>query len=611
MKYLKLLIYENKRFVPLCIILGTISVCSFGTFYYATLDDTIYRAIAEGDFNQYIGHDNHVNFSSYIYINFLIYLMSTFKLTYAWDLVSYLILTVNILFILYLISKIDDIYTKSIFLVLIVLHFPLYFVAFHLTKLSGLLLVSYFIFFAFQLFLNKEKKSRIFILVTVFLFTILISSLLRLKAQLLFIPIVFFSLVPVIFLTKNKRFNLIFFIGSILIIVLISSQLWNLNVNHYAKSPLWKNFYEYNDIRYQLMEYNTLRDTIKYREILPHLVSKLPNDKKLRERFLLENYQYYRLDYYDSNELFKEIRKYIPHFDLDTYPAFVDSFSYNEGRGLLAAMAQDLKREQVSSNPKVFKREIKEYSYLKNIDNEFKKADLTFNDYVIMEHWWLFDNEVFTLDRIKLVAENLDLTKLPNISLERIKYSMKYFFHIFNDIFKHRTLNFISLCGVLVLGLMQALRYNNRKFFFYSTYLCFLIIFYNIFMENSVKNLPNWVMFPIFTYLYVLILIVPFFFSKKKYVLLSNSSKQGFYFLFLIFFILNLLSYSNVFNTSKKINQYKYQITNGFYERSEYLKDKIIVHVAGAIPSNSWCYPFQECDLRKKYRSWLGKSNGS
>ena len=84
--------------------------------------------------------------------------------------------------------------------------------------------------------------------------------------------------------------------------------------------------------------------------------------------------------------------------------------------------------------------------------------------------------------------------------------------------------------------------------------------------------------------------------------MLPVSSKQGFYFLFLLFFTLNLLSFGNIFNTSKKINQYKYQIANGLHERSEYLKDKIIVHVGGAIPSNSWCYPFQECDIRKKYR---------
>ena len=61
---------------------------------------------------------------------------------------------------------------------------------------------------------------------------------------------------------------------------LFSILLWNANVSYYSRSEIWKDFYSYNDNRYQLMEYNNFRDTKKYVNIFSKTIQPTKNIKK-------------------------------------------------------------------------------------------------------------------------------------------------------------------------------------------------------------------------------------------------------------------------------------------------------------------------------------------
>ena len=75
-------------------------------------------------------------------------------------------------------------------------------------------------------------------------------------------------------------------------LILLSSfsvSLWNSNITFYSNSPIWKDFYSYNDNRYQLMEYNNFRDTKKYLNIFSNQIdipSNLTEENKIN---LIEN----------------------------------------------------------------------------------------------------------------------------------------------------------------------------------------------------------------------------------------------------------------------------------------------------------------------------------
>jgi len=75
------------------IFLATITMLTallFPTFFYETTDDPLYRLISVGDFNPFVGPDSHVNFTSYLYLEFLILFGKYFNFNYFWDLFNYL-----------------------------------------------------------------------------------------------------------------------------------------------------------------------------------------------------------------------------------------------------------------------------------------------------------------------------------------------------------------------------------------------------------------------------------------------------------------------------------------------------------------------------------------
>ena len=71
------------------------------TPFYETTDDPLYRMISTGDFNSYVGPDSHVNFTYYLYLEFLIYLKEIINFNYFWDLCNYSLAFLGIFLLFY------------------------------------------------------------------------------------------------------------------------------------------------------------------------------------------------------------------------------------------------------------------------------------------------------------------------------------------------------------------------------------------------------------------------------------------------------------------------------------------------------------------------------
>jgi len=223
---------SNLVFSLFLVVLSSTIALLFPTLFYETTDDPLYRIISTGDFNSILGPDSHVNFTSYFYLKFLIFLKKIINFNYFWDFFNYLIAFFAIMLIFYQLLKLPSRLVKIILLVLAIVHFPSYFISFHLTKISGLLVASAFITQINLLNIKKENINYLFINILILIFAVLLCSITRLKAPLLYIPTLVFCSIPILAIKDFSNLNFllkssIFFL--FLILISLTSINWYLS----------------------------------------------------------------------------------------------------------------------------------------------------------------------------------------------------------------------------------------------------------------------------------------------------------------------------------------------------------------------------------------------
>ena len=565
--------------------------------FYETTDDPLYRMISTGDFNSYIGPDSHVNFTSYLYLEFLIFLKKLIGFNYFWDLCNYLITFLAIFLLSYNLLKLNNKYIKYFIIILSILHFPSYFVSFHLTKVSGLLVCTSFLL-AINLCKSGIKLNKsLYLNMGVILLVIFLASITRLKASLLYVPTLIFCLIPILFsynfsnLKKSSKLIFIFiFIGTM---SLFSILLWNANVSYYSRSEIWKDFYSYNDNRYQLMEYNNFRDTKKYVNIFSKTIQPTKNikkDKKIER--ILNAYKESQLIYYGQDKLIEICKK----LDASKNDCF---FHKDDGNEAIISKILTLKEKTLNNSKKNLEKEFLKYNYLEKIDKKMNEVGFTFNDYIVMEHWYFFDNNVYSKKQLNDIVNHLNINNFSKQFGERLKFSFRNLDNSLKKQFPLGSTNLYLILSIFCLGIIGFFITSNLKNLSYSLYLGISLLLYCAFIENFIKPLPNWIYFPMIT---ILISSQIIYFSLNQSDSVSIRKKWIAYSFSILFILLTSQVLIQDYKRSTS-HLYNNKVLNSFFlNKNNELKNKIIVNVGAHIPAGDWCFPFKNCTLRKEFK---------
>ena len=577
------------------IFLATITMLTallFPTFFYETTDDPLYRLISVGDFNPFVGPDSHVNFTSYLYLEFLILFGKYFNFNYFWDLFNYLITYLCLAGIYYQLLYSRSKVIKLILLALALFHFPNYFLSFHLTKTSGLFLVLALIVLLRATTLKSIKIKQTLIFFLIIIFTVFVSSLTRLKAPLLYIPTIIFSSIPIILVVRNKLKITTKFLLLCVFLTLVSTfsvTLWNLNKSYYSKSKNWESFYSYNDDRYQLMEYNNFRDSKKYKNIFREEIGhKSTETKDTKMDKVLSIYKKQQLVFYGKNKLLEIYSKLSGIKE--------ESISQNLKKEEIINLILSEKRKSLSDNKNLTK-EYEKYSYFEFIDKEMKRAEFSLNDYIIMEHWYLFDTNVFTSEKLKSVVQELNIDEFSDQFVGRLFYSIKTFHESIGKQFGPHSKNLYLSIFIILLGILLSRFASNNKPFKFSIYLVFCLFSYCALIDNYVKALPNWIFFP--TVSMILCCQIIHYTLIDKIEPEKVNKLQSFILLLLVVSSLQIYIFNHRISLERLEN--KKNILSNFNLNNDAFSNKIIVNVGAEIPASNWCLPFNSCDLRRKY----------
>ena len=561
------------------------------TPFYETTDDPLYRMISTGDFNSYVGPDSHVNFTYYLYLEFLIYLKEIINFNYFWDLCNYSLAFLGIFLLFYKLLELNNKNIKYLLIALAIIHFPSYFISFHLTKVSGLLVVSAFLAMIHLLRTEIKYNKSLYINISIVLVCIFLCSITRLKAPLLYLPTLIFCSIPILLTNNysklNKFVRLSFMAIFLILLSSFSVSLWNSNITFYSNSPIWKDFYSYNDNRYQLMEYNNFRDTKKYLNIFSNQIdipSNLTEENKIN--LIVESYKHRQLTFYGSDKL-KEICYKLG--------GKADDCSYSpDNRESLIDKILSLKINTLKTSDNNLSKEFLKYTYLEKIDSKMRDVGFSFNDYVVMEHWYFFDKKVFSKEKLATVVNNLNVNNFSKQFNQRLKYSLVNFDNSLKKQFPIGSTNLYLILSVLLIGVLGFLLTSNFKNISYSIYLVLSLIVYCTFIENYIKPLPNWIYFPTIT---ILLISQIFYLSLGQTIKISAEKKQIALLLGLIFVALSSQVLVKDFN--KSAATLKNRLVLESFIGHPRIADKIIVNVGAHIPAGDWCVPFQDCHIRK------------
>ena len=276
---------------------------------------------------------------------------------------------------------------------------------------------------------------------------------------------------------------------------LFSILLWNANVSYYSRSEIWKDFYSYNDNRYQLMEYNNFRDTKKYVNIFSKTIQPTKNikkDKKIER--ILNTYKESQLIYYGQDKLIEICKK----LDASKNDCF---FLKDDGNEAIISKILTLKEKTLNNSKRNLEKEFLKYNYLEKIDKKMNEVGFTFNDYIVMEHWYFFDNNVYSKKQLNDLVNHLNINNFSKQFGERLKFSFRNLDNSLKKQFPLGSTNLYLILSIFCLGIIGFFITSNLKNLSYSLYLGISLLLYCAFIENFIKPLPNWIYFPMITIL--------------------------------------------------------------------------------------------------------------